>query len=339
MKNSTNTRRGQLCFLLLALFAWLLPQQAAAASYEDVADNYEVHLGGTNVVIISAPVYDQEGSDTWVYDGNLYVTWEGQSEKVQVLQWKAAETDIPSAQSSLRTSFKTSIEGFFDIKLGSSGSTVRLTKGKDVEGKLQRNSDGLTFDFTAEWAVPYSLLGKKLTFSWTVKRTGNGATVLDREVKNLKTVTVTMPKASSKLEPFVSMAIPSQKTPGMIEVPWFLASDSIVKVTYEYDDVFGAHHQEEIKDINRGSIMLNANEPHHNFRLICSYKEQSGKGSYLIEGVTSAKQDLAMLHAPIAMTARMVPGQKVKAEVKWSIPYVNEEDLAPTDFFDCDTHF
>ena len=334
MKNSINTRRGQLCFLLLALFAWLLPQQAAAASYEDVADNYEVHLGGTNVVIISAPVYDQEGSDTWVYDGNLYVTWEGQSEKVQVLQWKAAETDIPSAQSSLRTSFKTSIEGFFDIKLGSSGSTVRLTKGKDVEGKLQRNSDGLTFDFTAEWAVPYSLLGKKLTFSWTVKRTGNGATVLDREVKNLKTVTVTMPNASSKLEPFVSMAIPSQKTPGMIEVPWFLASDSIVKVSYEYDDVFGAHHQEEIKDINRGSIMLNANEPHHNFRLICSYKEQSGKGSYLIEGVTSAKQNLAMLHAPIAMTARMVPGQKVKAEVKWSIPYVNEEDLAPTDFFE-----
>ena len=333
MYHSTNILQGRPWLMLLALFAWLLPQ-TAAASYEDEADNYEVTLGGSNVVIINAPVYDQDGSDTWVYDGNLYVTWEGQSEKVQVLHWGAAETDIPSAQSSLRTSFKTSIEGFFDIKLGSSSSTTRLTKGKDVEGKLQRNSDGLTFDFTAEWAVPYSLLGKKLTFSWTVKRNGNGATVLNREVKNLKTVTITMPAASSKLEPFVSMAIPSQNHPGKIEVPWFLASDSIVSVYYEYDDVKGVHHKEYIKDINRGSILLNADEPHHNFRLVCSYKESAAKGTYLIEGVSSAKQDLGMLHAPIAMTARMVPGQKAKAEVKWSIPYVNEDDLAPTDFFE-----
>ncbi|MBQ7472695.1 MAG: hypothetical protein IJS97_09820, partial [Prevotella sp.] len=54
--------------LLLALFAWLLPQTAAAElSYEDDPDNYSVELGGSNVIWFTAPCYDTSGADTWIY--------------------------------------------------------------------------------------------------------------------------------------------------------------------------------------------------------------------------------------------------------------------------------
>lgn len=77
MYNSlTNSGRGQplrrawdwqWLVLLMAVFAWLLPQTAAADfSYEDNPDNYAVELGGLNVIFFTAPCYDMMGADTWI---------------------------------------------------------------------------------------------------------------------------------------------------------------------------------------------------------------------------------------------------------------------------------
>lgn len=51
MQHHLNILRGRPWLLLLTLFAWLLPQQAAA-SYEDEPANYSVSLGGSNIVYI-----------------------------------------------------------------------------------------------------------------------------------------------------------------------------------------------------------------------------------------------------------------------------------------------
>ena len=59
MKKFTNILRGRpirraqcklWLVMLLALFAWLLPQKAAADTYVDKSQNYTVSLGGSNVV-------------------------------------------------------------------------------------------------------------------------------------------------------------------------------------------------------------------------------------------------------------------------------------------------
>ena len=91
MYKLTNILRGRPWLLLLTLFAWLLPQQAAA-SYEDEPANYSVSLGGSNIVYIQAPVYDQNGADTWVYDGNLKVSVEGGA-TTDILHWS---TEVPT---------------------------------------------------------------------------------------------------------------------------------------------------------------------------------------------------------------------------------------------------
>ena len=331
--NLTNSRRGRpwQTLLLLALFAWLLPQ-TAAASYEDEADNYTVSLGGSNIVFIQAPLYDQSGADTWVYDGNLKVEYEGHS-VATILHW-SAKKDIDDDATTLPTYFSTTADGFFDITLGNSRSTSRLTKDNAGNRSIVRNSDGRTFEFSAEWVVPYDMLGKKLTFTWYVKRSGNSATVLDREVPGLKTVTINMPEASAKLTPFVSLPMLSPDDPGKLELPWFLASDSIVSARYEYVDAAGKRHEEKIDKVKSGSIQLDANVPHRNFRLICSYKQPGDKGSYLIDNQSSTVQNIPLLHSPIGFTARPLNDQKVKVEVAWSVPYMDDDDLTPTDFFE-----
>ena len=333
--NLSKTRRGRpwLMLLLTALFAWLLPQQAAAdLSYEDDPDNYTVELGGSNVIYFTAPCYDTSGADTWIYDGNLRVSVDG-ADPITIFHWES-KTNIDNDKTTLPVNFTTTADGFFDITLGNSRNTFRLTKNNGGWKDVVRNSDGKTFGFSAEWAVPYNLLGKKLRFTWYVKRNGNSATVLDRQVPGLQAKEISMPAASAKLEPFVSLPMLSTNNPGKLEIPWFLASDSIVSAHYEYTDDTGKRHEEKIEKVKSSSILLDANVPYRNFRVVCSYKEASDKGSYLIENQGSAVQNIPMIHAPVGLTARQLDGQDLKVEVKWNIVYPDDEDLTPTDFFE-----
>ncbi len=330
MKKNLNVLRGRPWLMLLALFAWLLPQTAAADTYVDRKDNYSVSLGGTNIVYFEAAVYDQEGYDCWVTDGNLKVSVDGGAEYT-VIHWQS-KADISGSATTLSCYFSTPTEGFFDITLGNSRSTSRLTKDNGGWRTLQRNSDGNTFSYSTEWVVPYNLLGKTLKFTWDVERDGNGRS--KEKVSGLNTVTIKMPEANAKMTPFVSPAMLNNNNPGKLEVPWYIPAEDLVKASYEYDDGYGKHHSVEIKDTKNGTIMLDANEPHRNFCLMVSYNEKGEKGTYLIENQKSDVQNIQMIHAPTGLTLTPSYGNNAKVELKWSVPYMEDEDLTPTDFFE-----
>ena len=329
MKQRPNILRGR-PWLMLLLLAWLLPQRAAAATYVDKPENYSVSLGGSNIVYFTAPVYDTDDNDCWVSAGNLKVSVEGGT-PYNIFYWESDE-NINNSNTTLQCKFSTETDGFFDITLGNSRSTSRLTKSNGGWRTLTRNSDGLTFEFSAEWVVPYNLLGKTLHFSWDVERNGNGRS--KEKVSGLKEVTIKMPAAGAKLKPFVSMPMLNPSNPGKLELPWLLASDSIVSAYYEYDDAWGTHHKENINNIGGGTIELDANVPHRNFSLVCSYKEVGDKGSYLIEGVSTTPQNIALIHSPTGLTARPFIDKKAKVELSWNVPYPEDEDMTPTDFFE-----
>ena len=120
MQQNTNILRGRPWLLLLLLFAWLLPQEAAA-TYVDEADNYTVSLGGSNIIYFEAQVYDTDDTDTWIEMGNLKVSVEGGAETT-IFTWES-EKDINNSNTSLSCKFSTSADGFFDITLGNSRST------------------------------------------------------------------------------------------------------------------------------------------------------------------------------------------------------------------------
>ncbi|MBQ9560125.1 MAG: hypothetical protein IJV08_09095 [Bacteroidaceae bacterium] len=332
MKHFTDILRGRPGAMLLAvLFAWLLPQQAAA-TYVDEAENYVVELGGSSVIYFTAPVYDQSGLDTWIYDGNLLVSVDGGA-AMTIFHWEAAETGISDGSTTLNCKFSTTADGFFDITLGNTRDNFRLNKSNGSTQKLQRNSDGRTFEFSAEWSVPYNMLGKKLKFTWNVNRDGTSSRSKEA-VAGLQEKEIAMPAASAKLEPFVSLPMLSSKNPGKLEVPWFLASDSIVSARYEYTDGNGVHHEVPIENVKSSTILLDANVPYRNFRVVCSYKEANDKGSYLIDNQGSTVQNIPLIHTPIGLSARQLEGQKLKVEVKWDLAYPDDEDLTPMDFFE-----
>ena len=188
--NLSKTRRGRPWLLLAALFAWLLPQTAAAEQFIHDPDNYSVSLGGSNIVYFTAPIYDQKNADQWVENGQLQVSVDGAAPK-SIFMWYAVETGIEGIDgdaTEVKTRFSAHADGFFDITLGNTNSTIRLTKGNYNRANVKRNNDGYSFTFAAEWVVPYNLLGKKLTFSWVVTRNGNINAWESTRVTGLKTV-------------------------------------------------------------------------------------------------------------------------------------------------------
>ena len=177
MKQKKNNWRGRPWLLMLAaLFAWLLPQQVVADTYDTYVDksyNYSVSLDGSNTVKIHVPVYVQDGADCWIKDGKLKVSIGGGSE-ITLFRWQASE-NIDGSADKCWTTFSTEAGGYIQVTLGNTSSSVKVTSGGSTGGSvIQNNDDAETYDVTALWYVPYNVLGKKLTFKWDVNRNGNG---------------------------------------------------------------------------------------------------------------------------------------------------------------------
>ena len=297
-----NILRGRPWLIMLAaLFAWLLPQTALAdgdyTTYVDMSYNYGVSLDGSNTVKIHVPVYQQEGADCWIKDGKLKVSIAGASE-ITLFEWKASE-NIDGDANKCWTTFSTEAGGYIQVTLGNTSNNVKVTSGGAVGGNVVRNNDDAeTYDVTALWYVPYDVLGKKLTFKWDVLRNGNSRKEATLTLPAPEAIT--MPSAGQTLQPITSDAMLSTKFKGQIEVPWFLASNDITKIRYEYTDANNKVIKVDMPtNENTGVIRLDATVPHNNFRIIASYRQKGeGDSYYDIENVQSAQQNLTMIHAP-----------------------------------------
>ena len=343
MKQTLNILRGRPWLVLLALFAWLLPQRAAADDgydrYTDLSYMYNVYVSGTNTVTITVPLYDMEGADAYIIDGNLYASWEGQSE-INLFHW-ALNTDkqssIASDASTCPVMVYSQAPGYFNLKLGNTNGVERLNPHDWSSRKVARNDDACTFDISAVWVFPQELLGKTIKLRWHVQRDGTGRNkVWLEESAGLKQPDpITLPEANAVTPPFISLAVPSNDSKGMIEVPWTMIPEKISKLRYEYID---ANNRLVSKDMpataNNGSIKLNAYEPHRNFRIIADYYEAQTVGEYLIKDAASEPQNLAMIHAPHGLTATPLSGTTPKVELKWNIGNTADEDISEIDFFE-----
>ncbi len=334
MSNEERIKQGQpwLMPLLMTLFVLLLSERASA-TYVDDTYRYMVTLNGSNTIRIKAPVYDQDGADCWVTDGNLKVKWKDDKNvehEATVFHWQRnGDTDDDSQD--IYIHFRTDVGGSIEVTQGNSSNHFTLTKEDGDQVRLvYRNNDGRTFDVTAVWHLPYDMLGKTLSFSWDVMRDGNGRN--HENVRGLGNVDITMPKAQDVVTPQLTMATISYSETGKLEVPWFIASTKLQSAKYEYIDGSGATVTKSLPaDVNSGTIYLDATVPHDNFHIVVSYKDND---DYLIENISSATLDLTMIHAPIGLSAIPLGGRKASVQLTWNIQYPEFDDLTSIDYFE-----
>ncbi len=338
MKHYLNILRGRPWLVLLALLLWLTPQRAVADDgYETYVDQtilYNVYVSGTNTVTITVPCYDMAGADGWIDDGNLYASWEGQSE-LTLFHWATVDTD--NSRSTCPVTFLTQAPGYINLTLGNTTSVHKLNPHNSTNLNVVRNDDANTFDVKAVWVVPKELRGKKITLRWRVHREGTGRNKvwLDEVAGLKKPDPITIPEANPVSPPFISIASINNDSVGKIMVPWSMIPEKISKLRYEYVDGNNRTVSKEVKTTtNSGIITLNAYEPHRKFRLIADYYEPQTVGEFLITGATSEEQDLTMIHAPHGLTVTPLGGATSKVEVKWNISHTTDADLAEIDFFE-----
>ncbi len=348
MYHNQNILRGRPWLMLLLHFVWLLPQEAAAERFVEKTYQYMVMLNGANTVRIKAPVYDEDQDDHWVCNGNLYVTWTddaGVTQKKSLVHFgfnygKTGRGSDPkqsghsNSDSTLPVFFATEMGGSLDITQGNSTNhfTLRSSDG-EVTRTIYENTDGETYEFSAVWRVPYDLLGKSLKFEWGIMLDYTNGLVWDTDysLSALSPVTIDVPKAMDVITPQVTAPMMSYSKEGMLELPWFMATDKVTKARYEYTDHLGKTVKVELDPKATSDVIyLDATVPHNNFHIVVSYKDNLDND---IEEISSAVQDLPVIHAPRGLSVRPLGDMKQKMELKWSVPHSGAKDLATTDQF------
>ena len=316
---------------LLCLLVWLLPQRASA-TYVDDTYRYQAMLNGSNTIRIQVPVYDEEGADCWVYNGYLKIKWTDDNGVVQnktLFWWRKDEDNHDNDNSDLWCKFWTEMGGSFDVTQGNSSNHFTLTKADgEVRRKVYENNDGNTYVIYAVWRMPYDILGKDIKLSWDVSRDGTSRS--DQKVSGLDEVSISVPQSQAVSTPQLTMATIAYSEAGKLEIPWFIATNHVTAARYEYIDHEGNLIVQQMPaNENSGTIYLDANVPHDNFRIVVSYKDNDG---YDIENVSSATQNLTMVHAPVNFHA--MPTGKASVQLSWNIAYPSAEDITSTDFFE-----
>ena len=178
--------------------------------------------------------------------------------------------------------------------------------------------------------MPYEYLGKTLKFTWDVERDGNSRS--KEKVSGLSDVEITMPDAPEVIHPQVTMASMSYSVAGKMELPWFIATQKITALRYEYIDAYGITVQQDIPtNENNGTIYLDATVPHDNFCVVASYKDSNEDE---INNVSSTIQNLTIIHAPLGLTATQIGDVKAKVRLDWHVRYPSTDDLATSDYFE-----
>ena len=340
--NLSKTRRGRPWLLMLCLlFAWLLPQNAVADSPLLQSYRYQVMLAGSNTVRISAPIYDEVSTDNWTNNATLTIKWTDKN-KIEhsevLLTWKAdilvdlfGVSLYDNDKSEVPAKFETKAGGSIEITRGNSSQTFKITKGDgEVSKSIFADSDGEQYSFTAVWTIPYEMYDQEVTFEWDVK-VGGSAYVGSTKTCSIDKTVIRLPEAPTVASPQLAMATMSFNEPGILELPWFIASDRVTSARYEYIDYNGVLVKKDLQSgISNGTIYLDADVPHNNLRVMVDYLDRDNNPIH----VTSEPQTQQMIHVPVGLSARSLGDSKASVQLDWGVAYPKVEDIATTDFFE-----
>lgn len=309
---------------LMLFVLWLLPT-AMHATYVDETYNYSIIYNAPDKIKMKLALYDADGADCWVYDGNVYVTVDGTTKTV--LHY-SAEADIDNDHTYNKAKFSTGVAGKVMILRNIDYGNEVVTTSERVIQIYRPSTRQTYFSVDAEWTVPNELRGKTLKFTYSVKRDGNARS--RESVSGLESVQYDI----SAMEELV---VPEMMTPmlayeranaGKIMVPWMVAAGNIQSVTLYYTDGDGKECVSELEKTASSFVYLPGDKPVRNCYIKVVYRDSEKK----LRTSQSVPIDLPILHVPRHLQAQLQPDGT--ARLTWTVDNPLYKDVMDADMWE-----
>lgn len=341
-------------FTLLAWFA--IPQSAVAGvspdeSFVDTSNNFTARLSGANSISFQLPLYDGWGwrTDRWINVATMHYTVLNEdgsvAETAPLITWKCTEKDIDSDKNTDRAWIQVKSDfGEYDITPGI-GNPFHLPWGVnnniwEKDFTVEKRPNVTYFTIYANWFVPKEIQGKKIKFTWNVivEMWGNIGFTFD-----VTSDVIEVPQGSVPSDPTLSEPIISPESKGMLMVPWFISSQTVISAVAHYkrsaEDsqtvVSGDEDQDEVtiplEANSNGFVPLPATEPHYDMYVDASYKDYFG---YIFANRESEHKDIPMIHPPVGFKATPLDDGKGSVLLEWKITHNEYPEYYENDFFE-----
>ena len=316
---------------------FLLVQTAFAEDYNGQISSYQALYDGKSTISFQLPTYDQNGYDSWVYDGNVYYQVAGSESKVTIVNWWVRDKDIPHSATTIFTwmrSFAPGVVQYMRSKSVEKEWSNPILEQKEVCWEVPHvdNDEGKErMVLNVDWHLPPELRGKSIIITWRVHKDGNGHVDNARvDVPNMTFQIVDEPIETDPmlLQPMVSYEVAHS---GEIAIPWMIAATNVQKVQAEYYDRTHGNQvtQTLLTDSTTvtGNVYVPAEHVIDNFSVVVDYKNSEGT---LVTGRrTTPAIAVPTLHQAKDFSAKLQPDGNAK--LTWKIIDNHWEDIMPDD--------
>ena len=314
----------------MALMTTLMTGRAYADRNEE-ALYYMVMQAGMDQLRIEMPIYDSQGYDGWIDDGNVYVTVDGGIRQT-LLHYSSDETD---SDSNCFAWLRKGVDGTMMLSRDQGYSDVAISSAEQkVEIPFQNG--GTLAKLYITWTVPASMRGRGMTISWYIHKTGNGPAGpageanTDIKIDPTKVFFTAVPDEvkPTVMDPILGFDV---QHAGQMMLICNMPTNDIRRLTAHYTEVQGSQqtqHSLPVEPEMSGFLYLDASKCYKNFYLEARYLDtEKALRSSCSDAVT-----LPTLRQPGELTAAMQPDGMVL--LTWKTRNNDWHDIMPTDVWE-----
>ncbi|MBQ6682987.1 MAG: hypothetical protein IJM74_02670, partial [Bacteroidales bacterium] len=329
-KNVTilHSRLWQAVFALLMLVAPVFSERASASNAPEDAWRYTVMLNGVRQLKLDMPVYDEDGYDSWVDKGYVYITCEGKKETLFYYKsWDKSGTH-PSAK------FYKGVDGTMVMTRDRDYSSISVTTSeKEATIPIISGTEYAIIHLT--WTIPNSYRGKTVTISWDIHKTGNGDNITGEKSRDIA-ITASewqLPAAPDLVMPEVMAHVLSYDAShiGTMTVFYSVAANNVKNITAYWKEMTGNVYNDKSMDLGKsmsGFAYLPADRCIKDFYVQATYQDSENEE----QTTRSESFDLPTLHSPQTVNAHLQEDGKVV--ITWKTNHQTWDDIASNDMWE-----
>ena len=309
----------------------LLPFQAnevSASNAPEDAYRYTVMLSGMRQMTLDMPVYDEDGYDSWIDKGYVYITCDGKKETLFYYRSWDKSGSHPVAK------FYKGVDGTMILKRDRDYSSINVTTSeKEATIPIISGTDYAIIHLV--WTIPASYRGKTVTISWNIHKTGNGDNITGEKSRDIgiSSSEWQIPNAPELVTPEVMDPVLSYDAShiGTMMLFYNIATNNVKRITGFWKEVNGAMYNDHSIDLNKnvsGFAYLPADQCIKDFYIQATYIDSEDAE----QTTESERIDLPTLHQPQNVSAQLQEDGKVV--ISWKTNHTTWDDISPSDMWE-----